>query len=166
MARAGRREKIDLTRLHAKDGKNLASVVGERPIMLVAVNPDCAMCKIASDEISHLSAKLATMDINYYVVSFAPQNPSSDVFEYSDSLNVGAPSFLWNAEAGAPPESVSKMTTPTHLLLNNDGTVLRVWPGSYKDRPVRQRMARQIIADTLVALDTVTALLRKPTNVH
>jgi len=151
-------EKIDLTRLRMKDGKTLASMVGKRPIMVVAVSPTCEMCTIATDEMSHLREKLSTMDITYYLISLAPRNPQVDFFKYSDSLNVGAPAFLWNTDAGAPPESMFIMTTPTHLLLNYDGTVIHVWPGSYDDKSVRQRMARQIIADTSVAMDALKAL--------
>ena len=156
--------KVDLTRLRMKDGKTLSSMTGKRPIMIVAVNPDCGMCTIASDEMSHLREKLSTMDINYYIVSFAPQTPTVDFFKYSDSLNVGAPGFLWNADEGAPPESMFIMTTPTHLLLNDDGTVIHVWPGSYNEKPVRQRMARQIIADTFVAIDTLKAITPQHTD--
>lgn len=159
-------EKIDLTRLKTRDGKTLASMVGKRPIVLVSINPDCGMCSIASDEMSHLHKKLSSMDINYYMVFFAAQTPQSDFFKYSDSLNVGAPSFLCNAEAGVPPESIFRMTAPSHLLLNSDGTVIRVWPGSYEDKPVRQRMARQIIADILVATDTLNALLPRTNPTH
>lgn len=115
---------------------------------------------------SHLHKKLSSMDINYYMVFFAAQTPQSDFFKYSDSLNVGAPSFLWNAELGVPPESIFTMTAPSHLLLNSDGTVIRVWPGSYEDKPVRQRMARQIIADILVATDTLNALLPRTNATH
>jgi len=150
--------KIDLSRFRAKDGQTLNSTTGRRPIMIVAVNPDCGMCTVASDEMSHLREKLSSMDIKYFIVSVAPQTPQVDFFKYCDSLNAGAPGYLWNAGAGAPPESLSMMTTPTHLLLNEDGTVIRVWPGSHQDRTVRQRMSRQIIADTLVALDTLNAL--------
>ena len=150
--------KIDLTRLRMKDGKTLASVVGERPIVLVSVNPACTMCAIAKDEMSYLRTKLASMDINYYVVFFASETPTADFFQYSDSLKVGAPSFLWNVDVGQPPESLVIMTNPSHLLIDGDGTVLRVWPGSYKDKPVRYRMARQIISDTLVVIDTLNAL--------
>jgi hypothetical protein len=151
-------EKIDLTRLRMKDGKALASMVGPGPIMVVAVSPSCAMCTIASDEMSHLREKLSTMTISYYLISFAPPTPQVDFFKYIDSLNVGAPGFLWNTEGGAPPESMFVMTTPTHLLLNSDGTVIHVWPGSYQEKAVRQRMARQIVADTSVAMDTLNAL--------
>lgn len=151
-------EKIDLTRLTMKDGKSLASIIPKRPIMIVAVSPSCAMCAIAVDEMSHLREKLSSMEINYYIVSFTPPTPGTDFFKYSDSLNVGAPGFLWNADAGPPRESLFIMTTPTHLLLNYDGTVIHVWPGSHQERPVRQRMARQITADTLVAIDTINAI--------
>ncbi len=150
--------KIDLTRLKTRDGRALASLVGKRPIVLVSVNPACAMCGVARDEMSYLREKLSSMDINYYLVFFASETPKSDFFQYSDSLNVGAPSFLWNADSGAPPESIFTMTNPSHLMLNSDGTVIRVWPGSYRDKAVRQRMARQIIADISVVVDTLNAL--------
>jgi hypothetical protein len=113
---------------------------------------------------SYLREKLSSMDINYYLVFFAAETPQSDFFKYSDSLKAGAPSFLWNAEQGPPPESVVKMVNPSHLLLDVDGTVIRVWPGSYKDKPVRERMARQIVADTLVATDAegTTSVMKSP----
>ena len=152
--------KIDLTRLRMKDGKTLAGVVGKRPVVLASVNPACAMCGVARDEMSYLREKLSSMDINYYLVFFASETPKADFFQYSDSLKTGAPGFLWNVEAGPPPESLVVMTNPSHLLLNSDGTVIRVWPGSYKDKPVRDRMARQIMADTLVVIDTLKALSR------
>jgi|SRR5215216_478058 len=151
-------EKIDLTHLKMKDGKTLASMIGKRPIILVSINPDCAMVRITRDEMSNLREELLSMDINYYMAFFAAQTPQLDFFKYSDSLNIGAPSFLWDIQAGAPAESIFTMTTPSHLLLNSDGTVIRVWPGSYNDKPVRQRMMRQIIVDTLVAIDTLKAV--------
>lgn len=152
-------EKIDLTRLRMKDGRNLASIIGKRPIMLVSINPACAMCKTARDEMSYLREELASLDINYYLVGFAAETPQVDFFSYSDSLKVRTQSFLWNSDAGRPPESIVIMTNPSHLLLNSDGTVIRVWPGSYNDKSVRDRMAHQIIAETLVATDTLKAVV-------
>src|SRR5215208_1642624 len=76
-------EKIDLSGLRSQDGRPLAEAVGKRPLMIVAVNPACGMCKIADDEMSHIRAKLATMGIDYYIVSFAPINPQSDFFAYA-----------------------------------------------------------------------------------
>lgn len=56
--------KIDLTRLRMKDGKTLARVIGKKPVVLVSINPACAMCKTARDEMSYLREKLASLDIN------------------------------------------------------------------------------------------------------
>jgi hypothetical protein len=151
-------ERIDLTRLRARDGRPLSEAVGRRPLMIAAVNPQCAMCRVAADEMIHLRAKLAAMGVEYYTASFSRVDSPPAFFDYAASLRVGAPSFLWDAGAGAPPEALVVMGTPSHLLLNPDGTVIRVWPGSHQDVSLRQRMARQIIADAQVALDTLDAL--------
>jgi len=147
--------KVDLTRLKGKDGKTLASVVGKKPIMLGVTNPDCALCRVAADEMTFLRAELVKKDINYYFSTFPGETPTTDFFKYSESLNVGAEGFVWDSQSGLPPDSIFTMTTPSHMLLNNDGTVIRVWPGSYRDKPVRDRMARQILFDTSVVLDTL-----------
>ncbi|HBB88134.1 MAG TPA: hypothetical protein DC047_11000 [Blastocatellia bacterium] len=159
-------ENIDLTRLKKKDGTTLASVVGKRPVALVLVNPTCSMCKTASDEMRYLHQKLESMDINYYVVSFAPPPQNVDFFKYSDSLGVGAPSFLWDATGGAPPSSAFRMTVPSHLLTNSDGVVICAWPGSNENKAIRDRMAQQIVADTLVAANTARALIPNASANH
>jgi hypothetical protein len=46
-------EQINLTQLKGKDGSTLAEVVGKRPAMLVAVNPECGVCAVAADEMRH-----------------------------------------------------------------------------------------------------------------
>jgi hypothetical protein len=67
-------EKIDLGRLRTKEkDKTLASVVGPRPFMLVAINPTCAMCKIARDQMIYLRTELSRLDVEYYLVSSRPR---------------------------------------------------------------------------------------------
>jgi len=151
--------KIDLSRLKAQDGRTLASVMGTRPAVLVSVNSSCALCKTASDQMRYIRENLASHDIDYYMVTFASPKPNEDFFLYADSLTVGAPGFKWDGEAGQPNEAILLMTSPSHLLVHNDGTVICVWPGSYQDKDVRDRMAKQIVADTLVATTTRAALL-------
>jgi hypothetical protein len=159
-------EKIDLTNLKKKDGSTLASAIGKRPIVLVVVNPECAMCRVASDEMRNLRERLGSEDIKYYVVAFESENPNIDFFRYGDSLGVGAPSFLWDEAAGAAPLSVLTMTMPSHLLLNSDGTVIRVWPGSSNETAVRDRMTHQILADALIATETITTLAAQTNAIH
>jgi len=74
-------EKIDMTRLKTKEGQTLASMVGKRPMVLVSINPDCAMCKVASDEMTHLREKLSSMDINYYLVFFRVGHSAVRLFQ-------------------------------------------------------------------------------------
>lgn len=155
-------DKIDLARLRTKKDKTLASVVGPRVFMLVAINPTCAMCKLARDEMIYLRTELARLNVDYYIVSFTSSvDRRLDFFNYADSLRVGSQSFLWNLEDGPPSESIFLMNNPSHLLLDQNGTVIRVWPGSYEDKAVRERMARQIMADTTVVIETLNVLLRE-----
>jgi hypothetical protein len=42
------------------------------------------------------------------------------------------------------------MTVPSHLLIDQEGTVLQVWAGSSGEKEVRKRMAAQIVDDTLL----------------
>jgi hypothetical protein len=119
------------------------------------------MCKTSSDEMRYLRQTLANVNIDYYVVSFAPPPQNMDFFKYGDSLGVGAPSFLWDASTGAPPPSVFKMTVPSHLLVNSDGAVICAWPGGNEIKAIRDRMAQQIVADTLVAANTASVLTSK-----
>ena len=158
--------KIDLNRLKMQDGRTLASVMGTRPAVLVAVNSACALCKTAGDQMRYVREKLAGRDIDYYMVTFASPKPNEDFFLYADSLSVGVSSFQWDAEAGQPDPSIVLMTSPSHLLVHNDGTVICVWPGSYYDKDVRDRMAKQIVADTLVATATRAALMPNIGQTH
>ena len=152
-------EKIDLARLRTKEDKTLASVAGPRPFMLVAINPTCAMCKIARDQMMYLRTELSRLNVDYYIVAFTSSaDRQLDFYSYADSLKVGGQSFLWNLEDGPPPEAIFLMNNPSHLLLDQNGTVIRVWPGSYADKTVRDRMARQILADTSVVLETLNAV--------
>jgi len=152
--------RVDLARLESREGKTLAGIVDNRPIMIVALSPECPMCSIANDELLHLRDELANRNVKYYMSFFTAPTPDADTFKYADGLNLGVPSFIWNKTSGPPPEPIFKMTTPSHLLVRSDGTVIRVWPGSYADKSVRDRMARQILSETSVVMDTLDVLSR------
>lgn len=156
--------KIDLTRFRMKDGTTLPSLMSSGPIVLVSVDRHCAMCRDSRDEMNLLREKLTSMGIEYYPVCFGDEASPSDFFDYSDSLKLGAPGFLWEQDGGPPPDALLRMVTPSHLLLNNDGTVIRVWPGSYKEKAIRDRMTYQILADTSIVRDTLTALVAEKIN--
>lgn len=154
-------EKIDLTQLRGKDNASHPSPGKTQLLMVVAVNPACKMCEGATDQMSHVRDKVALLGIPYYVVSFVPLENSQGFFEYCDSLSLGVPAYLW-AKKEQPLTSLSTMVAPSHLLLDNDGVIIRTWPGSNDDITFRIRMAKQIADDTNVVADTLAALTQKP----
>lgn len=154
-------EKIDLTQLKTQDGSTLATVLGKRPGMLVTVNPICGMCRVAADEMQYVRDQIAGTGIGYYPVSFTPDDGKMSFNGYTDSLGLGKLAFQWSPGAPPPQYSILNMTSPSHLLIGADGTVIKVWPGSYTDKSVRDRMGKQIVADTLIINDTLNVLNHK-----
>lgn len=151
-------EKVNLKRLKGPDARTLADAVGEGPVMLVGVDPTCAMCKTAADTLRDIRERMASSGVAYYAVSFVPVEV--DFHRYTDSLGVGRQSFLWSSEEGGPPDPLLKAVQPTHILIAQDDTVLRVWPGANDEKQIRDRMGSQIVADTGVIIDTLEVLSR------
>lgn len=148
-------EQLDLKQLKGKDGATLADVIGKRPAILVAVNPDCGMCTLAADEMRYIRDQISSTGIGYYPVSFQPTDEGVDLTAYTDSLGLGKVAFQWSTGAPSPQDSIINMTSPSHLLVGLDGTIIKVWPGSYGEKSVRDRMGKQIVADSLVINDTL-----------
>jgi hypothetical protein len=44
------------------------------------------------------------------------------------------------------------MATPSLMLIDHKGTILRKWPGTDRRQLIRFKMANQIVADTLQEL--------------
>lgn len=152
-------EKIDLTRLRGAGGRALSEEGGEGPLMLVAVDPTCAMCGVAADTMKEIEARLSSLGVPYYMVAFVPVG--GNFHAYAGSLGAGRRSLLWPHDAGPPPDSLLEAVQPSHILVDRGGTVLRVWPGSNRAKPVRDRMAAQIVADASVVVETLAALSRR-----
>lgn len=149
-------EKIDLKMLKAADGSAIATLVGKQPVMLVSINPSCYMCSVAKDQMRLVREALVAADIQYYPVCFSPDSKHNS-FDYSRSLGFKGPAFEWQG-ATEPAPSIINMTVPSHMLVDQDGTVIQVWPGSNAEEEVRQRMSTQIVNDTLVIKETVQAI--------
>jgi hypothetical protein len=153
-------EKIDLTQLRGKDNASHPGSGKTQFLMVVSVNPACKMCEVATDEMSHVRDKVALLGIPYYVVSFVPLENSQAFFQYCDSLGIGVPTYMW-ANKEQPLTSLSTMVAPSHLLLDKSGVIIRTWPGANEDQAFRIRMAKQIVDDTNVIIDTVAALSKR-----
>jgi len=149
---------IDLNRLKGHDGQTLASAIEEGPVMLVVVNPTCAMCRTASDTMKDIRERLSSMRVPYYAVAFVPVK--GDFYGYAKTLGVGTEAFLWSQDEGSPPDSLVNAAQPSHILIDRSGRVLRVWPGAHAAKQVRDRMGSQIVADTGVIMDAFEVMSR------
>jgi hypothetical protein len=150
-------ERIDLANLIERNGSTLENTTQQRPVMIATVSPSCGFCKIARDEMQYVQGQIALKNVRYYLVSFAPPGTDSDFYMFCDTLKISAPSFRWSKDVTPPKEALSKMITPSHVLIDHDGTVLRVWPGTSEEQSVRDGMGRQIVNDVSVILDTLEA---------
>ena len=140
-------ERIDLTRLVSREGVSLASTITTGRAMIALLNPRCALCRIAAGTMRDIKERIKQYDVKYYIVSFNSSEPAS-VFRYCDSLDLDTPVFVWSSKESSPPELLSAMVTPSHILINQEGTIIDKWPGSNEDKALRERMANQIILDT------------------
>lgn len=156
-------ERIDLKMLKAADGSAIATVSGKQPVMLVSINPACSMCTVARDQMRLVREALVVAGIQYYPVCFSPIDSQRNFFDYSKALGLKEPAFEWQGTT-SPGSAVLDMTVPSHLFVDYDGTVIQVWPGSNADQEVRQRMATQIVNDTMVIKETVQAILPDRNN--
>lgn len=151
-------ERIDLENLKGSDDNSLANTIGEHAAVIVAVSPQCGMCSKSADEMSEIRQRLETAGVRYYLVSFEPASLPADFFKFADSLNTGAPAFLRVISGGSSPAPrLTTMLVPSHFLVDRSGVVVSKWPGSSNDELVRQKMANQIVADTLTALSALSS---------
>ena len=139
--------RIDLTKLVSREEISLASTITKGRAMIALLNPRCALCRIATDTMRDIKERIKQYDVEYYIVSFNSSEPAS-VFKYCDSLGLDTPVFVWSSKEGSPSELLSAMVTPSHILINEKGTIIDKWPGSNEDKALRERMANQIILDT------------------
>lgn len=150
-------DKISLANLIGRNGSTLEAAIQTRPAMIATVSPLCGFCKIARDEFQYVQGQIAQKNLGYYFVSFTSDVKDSDFYAFCEALKVGAPGFRWSKDMSRPQEPLSKMITPSHILIDRDGTVLRVWPGTSGEQAVRDSMGRQIVNDVSVILDTLDA---------
>lgn len=142
--------KIDLARLVDRDNIPLERSIGEGPVMLVPIVPECGMCFLANDQMRIVKQGIEAVGVTYCLVLITPSNHASEFFDYADLFQLeNSKAFKWNFINGPPREELLTITTPSHILASNRGIVIQKWPGSSPTGDTRIRMANQIIADTI-----------------
>jgi hypothetical protein len=142
-------DRINLARLKTQEGVSLASMTRNNMVMVVLVDPNCGACKAATDEMHDIRNRIAASGIRYYAASVTTLQPSAQFVEYTMSLGIRSPAFLWQRQDETPPESLFTMVLPSHLLLDANGLIVRKWPGTDQSANVREKMANQIVKETV-----------------
>ncbi|MDQ3917139.1 MAG: thioredoxin family protein [Acidobacteriota bacterium] len=151
--------KIDTTQFRAEDGTDLKTAIGGRgePVMLLAYDPKCSFCRKADVQIRGVNEHLSSAGVRYFFVSFSADQNRPRFYGTAKALGADGPSFVWDGP-GADSDFSFGVQTPSHILIDSDGTILRVWPGVLEESEAQERMANQIVADTRAILDALGAL--------
>lgn len=140
-------ERIELGGLKSCDGEVFPQVPHKSLILLAVVDPNCEMCRMSADLINNVEREAESRGLTFFVVSFASTAPKEEFFTYADSVFKAAHSYYWEDRQLDPLPSLKKMVVPSHLLIDENGVILRRFPGSSADRLIRAEMATQIIRE-------------------
>lgn len=142
-------ETITLTNLKTKQGEQFPQLPKQSLILLSIVDPNCQMCKVSQDLITQVQSEAESNQIYFAMVSFIPQANTEKYFNYAETLSKSDRVYLWQGEKDNLLPDLQKMVVPSHLLINEQGIILRRFPGSSKDKAIRNQMANQIITEML-----------------
>lgn len=144
-------DKLDITKIKNSEGKSLSSFSREKLFLLVAVDPSCPACNYSKDMMENIRKTTESIKVPYYPISITPNGSSVEMQKYAHKLGFDD-DFYWSSESSAP-SSLLQVITPTHILVDKDGTILQIWFGSNNDEKVRERMSEQISSDLLLIHD-------------
>ncbi|GEM_PF-4361638 len=149
--------RFDSSNLVGLDGLQKNPDSANNLTLLVVLNPSCKACDISADLYNSVRASAQKINVHYYPCSFIPLGPNFNLTSYAEKF--GFDDFLtWNGGSEMPME-LTRFQTPTHILLNSDGIIIRVWPGTNGIGSTRRIMGEQIGEDLLIIVDTLNATL-------
>lgn len=148
--------KIDIASLidiNGVAGDKILKSGEEKLILLVIISPRCNACKISRDLFENIRDSSRQLGISYNPTSFIPIDPSVDLKVYAESF--GFRNFLqWDRNIDIP-EQLTRLVTPTHILINTEGIVVHVWPGTSNSPAMRKTMSEQISSDLALISETL-----------
>ncbi len=127
---------------------NSRGAIGDGVSMLVLVDPDCGATSAASDQLRVVHDSMRKVGVHYYLVSVTSSAPPAEFFTYTRSLASDASSYLWAQNEAVPSPKLYSMVLPSHILIDQTGTIIHKWPGTSASEDVRRKMADEISSDT------------------
>lgn len=146
--------KIDLSRYKAPDGSSLKDAITGQPAMLFVVDPGCRACTLASDQLRLIQEQVSDAGMNTFVVMFSTAEKSAEAFSYAETLGLASKTFICTIDEAVKTDSVFRMVVPSHILVEEDGTVINKWPGTSPDPVARKRIVNQVVSDAVSALSS------------
>lgn len=141
-------EKIDLRNLHNQQGQELP-FNKNRLIVLGFVSSKCWMCAESGDLFEYVKTNSLKNGVDYYLVSLGTNETPDEFFHYASTLNLTSDSYIWKENKEDINLSLQNMVVPSHILVNQDGVVLRRFPGSRKEKESREQMGNQTVDEIL-----------------
>ena len=143
-------EVINLDHLTNENNKSLSKVSNRQLILLSVVDPGCGACRTAKDQMKFLQENLKSNDIDYFIVSFSQDLSQVELSRYVKSMNLTANTYSWTGNYEDIISSIDKIVLPSHILVDSKGNVIKTFPGTDKEKSVRDEMAYQIIKEIIV----------------
>jgi hypothetical protein len=124
-------ETVDLLSFRSRSGQTLAEALKKHQLaMLVLVDPNCGACTSTKDSLDELRERVEKTRIAYFVVMIPDGSDAQKYFDYTDSLKLGAESFVWSNANAKPPTSLLTITKPSHLQVTAEGLIVEKWLGT------------------------------------
>jgi peroxiredoxin len=140
-------EKVNLSKLKDINGEFFINNLKNEKALIVSIHPDCGMCHTATD---HIQKVLDEASINSYdvaLVSFDPTVSIERIINYKETVGLPYRSYAYRGSESEILPSLSKMVTPSFILVNPDGIILKKYPGSSADARIRRAMIKEILSD-------------------
>jgi hypothetical protein len=142
-------EKIKLSGFKNERSAPIPQLPNKTLILLSLVDPKCGMCKRSADLIEHVRNEAESHQVKFFLISVTPEVSNEEFLEYAKTFGDSVEIFSWRNEDGSLLPSLQKMVVPSFILVDENGVVLRRFPGSSNEITIRDQMGTQIINETL-----------------
>lgn len=146
-------EIIDTNYLVNTNGTTLGQLPRNDLLLFTVVDPTCGACKQTREQLRFLDENLSGKGIDYFIVCFSPKVSPLELSDYVKSLSLDTDSLSWSNGLETELSSIKTIAYPSHILVNSNGTVIKSFPGTSVEKPVRDRMVREVISQIIVERD-------------
>jgi hypothetical protein len=131
------------------DGLSLSEIHKNDLVLLTVVDPECAASKITREQMRFLDENLSGKGVDYFLFSFSPKISPSELSDYVTSLTLHTNSLDWSNGIETVLPNLRNIVTPSHILIDSSGTVIKSFPGTSVEKRIRDRMVSQLLKEVI-----------------